>query len=81
MGQQILRGDPVGVPVRDRRDQQLVRAGHGLQPGQRVGDRRRTADEAGVDPVGGSPEQLAQALKSETARVTDAAGRAQLKAE
>lgn len=36
---------------------------------------------AGVDPVGGSPEQLAQALKSETARVTDAAGRANLKAE
>ena len=36
---------------------------------------------AGVDPVGGTPEQLAQALKSETARVTDAAGRAQLKAE
>lgn len=36
---------------------------------------------AGVDPVGGSPEQLTQALKSETARVTDAAGRAQLKAE
>lgn len=36
---------------------------------------------AGVDPVGGSPDQLAQALKSETARVTDAAGRAQLKAE
>ena len=36
---------------------------------------------AGVDPVGGTPEQLAQALNSETARVTDAAGRAQLKAE
>lgn len=36
---------------------------------------------AGVDPVGGSPDQLVQALKSETARVTDAAGRANLKAE
>lgn len=36
---------------------------------------------AGVDPVGGSPAQLAQALASEKARVTDAAARAQLKAE
>jgi tripartite-type tricarboxylate transporter receptor subunit TctC len=36
---------------------------------------------AGVDPVGGSPEQLAQALRSETARVTAAAARADLKAE
>ncbi|MDM0084602.1 tripartite tricarboxylate transporter substrate binding protein [Variovorax sp. J31P179] len=37
--------------------------------------------QAGVDPVGGSPEQLAQALRSEKERVTDAAARAQLKAE
>lgn len=36
---------------------------------------------AGVEPVGGSPEQLAQALKSEAARVTAAAKRADLKAE
>lgn len=36
---------------------------------------------AGVDPVGGSPEQLAQALRSETQRVTAAAARANLKAE
>jgi tripartite-type tricarboxylate transporter receptor subunit TctC len=36
---------------------------------------------AGVEPVGGSPDQLAQALKSESARVTAAAQRAQLKAE
>lgn len=36
---------------------------------------------AGVDPVGSSPEQLATALRSEKARVTDAAVRANLKAE
>lgn len=36
---------------------------------------------AGVDPVGSSPEQLADALRSERQRVTDAAARAQLKAE
>lgn len=36
---------------------------------------------AGVDPVGGTPEQLAQALRSESAGVTAAAARAQLKAE
>lgn len=36
---------------------------------------------AGVDPVGSSPEQLADALRSEKQRVTDAAARAQLKAE
>lgn len=36
---------------------------------------------AGVDPVGGSPDKLAQALRAEKARVTDAAARAQLKAE
>lgn len=36
---------------------------------------------AGVDPVGGSPEQLAQALRGETQRVTAAAARANLKAE
>jgi tripartite-type tricarboxylate transporter receptor subunit TctC len=36
---------------------------------------------AGVDAVGGSPEQLTQALMSEAARVTAAAARANLKAE
>ncbi|WP_119155291.1 Bug family tripartite tricarboxylate transporter substrate binding protein [Caldimonas tepidiphila] len=36
---------------------------------------------AGVDPVGGSPEQLASALKSEATRLTAAAKRANLKAE
>ncbi|MGO4391255.1 Bug family tripartite tricarboxylate transporter substrate binding protein [Variovorax sp. M-6] len=36
---------------------------------------------AGVDPVGSTPEQLAEALRSEKQRVTDAAARAQLKAE
>jgi len=36
---------------------------------------------AGVDPAGGTPEQLARALRAEKAQVTDAAARAQLKAE
>ena len=36
---------------------------------------------AGVDPAGGTPEQLARALSAEKAQVTDAAARAQLKAE
>ena len=36
---------------------------------------------AGVDPAGGSPEQLAVALKAESVRVTAAARRADLKAE
>ena len=36
---------------------------------------------AGVDPVGGSPEQLAAALRSESTRVTAAARQADLKAE
>ncbi|GAB2459728.1 tripartite tricarboxylate transporter substrate binding protein [Comamonas humi] len=36
---------------------------------------------AGVDPAGGSPEKLAQALRAEKAAVTNAAARAQLKAE
>ena len=36
---------------------------------------------AGIDPVGGSPEQLTAALKAEVTRVTAAARRANLKAE
>ena len=36
---------------------------------------------AGVDPVGGSVDQLVQALRAEKTQVTDAAKRAQLKAE
>jgi tripartite-type tricarboxylate transporter receptor subunit TctC len=36
---------------------------------------------AGVDPIGGSPEQLATALRSEAKRVQDAAKRADLKAD
>ncbi len=36
---------------------------------------------AGVDPIGGSPEQLATALRNEAKRVQDAAKRADLKAE
>ncbi|MEO5772005.1 MAG: tripartite tricarboxylate transporter substrate-binding protein [Burkholderiaceae bacterium] len=36
---------------------------------------------AGVDPVGGTPEELAQAMRSESERVVAAAKRAQLKAE
>lgn len=36
---------------------------------------------AGVDPIGGSPEDLAKAMRAEAARVTAAAKRANLKAE
>jgi tripartite-type tricarboxylate transporter receptor subunit TctC len=36
---------------------------------------------AGVDPVGGTPEQLAAALRSETERITQAAKRANLQAQ
>jgi len=36
---------------------------------------------AGVDPVGGTPEQLAAAMRSEAERVAKAAKRAGLKAE
>ena len=36
---------------------------------------------AGVDPIGGSPEDLANAMRAEGARVAAAAKRANLKAE
>jgi tripartite-type tricarboxylate transporter receptor subunit TctC len=36
---------------------------------------------AGVDPIGGSPDDLAKAMRAEGARVTAAAKRANLKAE
>lgn len=38
-------------------------------------------ENAGVDPIGGSPQQLASALRKEAQRVQDAAKRADLKAE
>ena len=41
----------------------------------------RAFEVAGIDPVGGPPEQLSAALKAETVRVTAAAKRANLKAE
>ena len=50
--------------------------GGDLPPGARF-----AATTAGVDPAGGSPEELARALRAEKAQVTDAAARAQLKAE